>query len=146
MTCLKCNKRRGMMAPARHFLQRTGPFSCISINFVDMITPVQGKQFMLVVVGRSSSVNGYRECQQSIQVKLVTERSAHALVYLLRCQWKETMTCVLQKLWIRQNMGSRYCCYTCSWGNSDWIFALLLYFSKEGHQTAVRSIQPSSRP
>lgn len=48
--CLKNNVRRGVPVPPGYVPTPTGPMRELVIDFVDMIRPVEGKQYMLVVV------------------------------------------------------------------------------------------------
>jgi len=52
--CLKNNVRRGMMVPPGYIPTPRGPMRELVVDFVDMIKPVGGKRYMLVVVDRFS--------------------------------------------------------------------------------------------
>ncbi|KAK0144494.1 Gag-Pol polyprotein [Merluccius polli] len=52
--CLKNNVRRGVVTPPGHIPTPRGPMRELVIDYVDMITPVEGKRYMLVVVDRFS--------------------------------------------------------------------------------------------
>ena len=52
--CLKNNVRKGVVTPPGHIPTPKGPMRELVIDYVDMITPVEGKRYMLVVVDRFS--------------------------------------------------------------------------------------------
>ncbi len=54
--CSECMTRNIKSAPhaIRHFPSPKGPFTHLVMNFVDIITPIKGKRYMLVVVDRFS--------------------------------------------------------------------------------------------
>lgn len=52
--CLKNNVRRGVMVPPSHIPTPRGPMRELVVDYVDMIKPIGGKRYMLVVVDRFS--------------------------------------------------------------------------------------------
>ncbi len=54
--CSECMTRNIKNAPhpIRHFPSSKGPFTHLLMDFVNMITPIKGKRYMLVVVHRFS--------------------------------------------------------------------------------------------
>ena len=52
--CLKNNVRKGVVTPPGHIPTPKGQMRELVIDYVDMITPVEGKRYMLVVVDRFS--------------------------------------------------------------------------------------------
>ena len=52
--CLKNNIRRGVVTPPGYIPTPRGPMRELVIDYMDMITPVEGKRYMLVVVDRFS--------------------------------------------------------------------------------------------
>ncbi|XP_036001791.1 protein NYNRIN-like [Fundulus heteroclitus] len=52
--CAENNVRKGIKSPIGHIPVPEGPFKHLVIDYVDMIKPVQGKRYMLVVIDRFS--------------------------------------------------------------------------------------------
>ena len=50
----KNNIRKGITTPMGHIPVPEGPFKHLCIDYVDMITPVRGKRYMLVIFDRFS--------------------------------------------------------------------------------------------
>lgn len=48
--CAQNNLRKGIKTPVRHIPVSEGPLKHLVIDFVDIIKPVQGKQYMLFIV------------------------------------------------------------------------------------------------
>uniref|UniRef100_A0A4W5RRK5 RNase H type-1 domain-containing protein n=1 Tax=Hucho hucho TaxID=62062 RepID=A0A4W5RRK5_9TELE len=52
--CAKNNIRKGITSPIGHIPVPEGPFRHIVMDYVDMIKPIQGKRYMLVIIDRFS--------------------------------------------------------------------------------------------
>ncbi|XP_034150968.1 uncharacterized protein LOC114829948 [Esox lucius] len=52
--CAKNNIRKGMVTPLGHIPTPEGPFRHLVMDYVDMIRPIYGKRYMLVVIDRFS--------------------------------------------------------------------------------------------
>lgn len=52
--CAQNNVRKGITTPIGHILVPEGPFRHLVIDYVDMIKPVNGKRYMLVIIDRFS--------------------------------------------------------------------------------------------
>ncbi len=52
--CMTRNTFKSAPHPIRHFPSPQGPFTHLVMDFVDMIKPIKGKRYMLVVVDRFS--------------------------------------------------------------------------------------------
>ncbi|CAL9692543.1 unnamed protein product [Knipowitschia caucasica] len=116
--CLKSNIRRGMTPPAGHIPTPEGPFQHLTIDYVDMIRPVQGKRYMLVVSDRFS---------RWIEALPAKNKNADTVAKFL-CREvfprfgiprrissdnggefvDKTVKCVLQKLGVKQRLGCVY--------------------------------------
>ena len=52
--CAKNNIRKGITTPTGHMPVPEGPFKHIVMDYVDMIKPIRGKRYMLVIIDRFS--------------------------------------------------------------------------------------------
>ncbi len=59
--CTKHNVRKGITTPIGHIPVPEGPFKHLVMDYVDMIKRVQGKRYMLVIIDRFSTVDGWRQ-------------------------------------------------------------------------------------
>ena len=116
--CLRNNVRRGVMVPPGHIPTPRGPVQGLVVDFVDMIKPVGGKKYMLVIMDRFK--NGLRLAQPSIRMLI------RLLSFLCRevvSRWglpdrissdngrefvNKAVKLVLQKLGIKQHFGAMY--------------------------------------
>lgn len=116
--CLKNNVRRGVTVPPGYVPTPKGPMRELVIDFVDMIRPVEGKRYMLVVVDRFSrwteACPTRRKDAQSVAKFLCREvisrwglpdriSSDNGREFVDR-----TIKLTLQKLGIKQRLGSVY--------------------------------------
>lgn len=116
--CLKNNVRRGVATPPGHIPTPNGPMRELVIDYVDMITPVEGKRYMLVVVDRFSrwpeACPTKRKDAQSVAKFLCREvlprwglpdriSSDNGREFV-----DKTVKLILQKLGIKQRLGAVY--------------------------------------
>lgn len=116
--CLKNNVRRGVTVPPGYIPTPTGPMRELVIDFVDMIKPIEGKRYMLVVVDRFSrwpeACPTKRKDAQSVAKFLCREViSRWGLPDRISSDnGKEfvdkTVKLILQKLGIKQRLGAVY--------------------------------------
>uniref|UniRef100_A0AAQ6APB8 Uncharacterized protein n=1 Tax=Amphiprion ocellaris TaxID=80972 RepID=A0AAQ6APB8_AMPOC len=116
--CLKHNVRRGVMVPPGHIPTPKGPMRELVVDFVDMIRPVGGKRYMLVVVDRFS------RWPEACPTKQKDAQSvAKFLCREVISRWglpdrissdngkefvDKTVRLILQKLGIKQRLGAVY--------------------------------------
>lgn len=55
--CIKNNTRKGVTTPIGHIPILKDPFTHITMDYVDMIKPIQGKRYMLVIEDRLGRSN-----------------------------------------------------------------------------------------
>ena len=116
--CLENNIRRGIPTPPGHIPTPSGPMRELVIDYVDMIRPVGGKRYLLVVVDRFSrwveACPTKRKDAQSVAKFLCREvlprwgvpdriSSDNGKEFVDR-----TVKLVLQKLGIKQRLGAVY--------------------------------------
>lgn len=116
--CLKNNVRRGVAVPPGHIPTPRGPMRELVMDFVDMLKPVGGKRYMLVVVDRFSrwpeACPTKRKDAQSVANFLCREVvSRWGLPDRISSDnGKEfvdkTVKLILQKLGIKQRLGAVY--------------------------------------
>ena len=116
--CLKNNIRRGVVTPPGYIPTPRGPMRELVIDYVDMITPIEGKRYMLVVVDRFSrwveACPTKRKDAQSVAKFLCREvlprfglpdriSSDNGREFV-----DKTVKLILQKLGIKQRLGAVY--------------------------------------
>lgn len=116
--CLKNNVRRGVSVPPGYIPTPTGPMRELVIDFVDMIRPIGGKRYMLVVVDRFSrwpeACPTKRKDAQSVAKFLCREVISRWGIpdRISSDNGKEfvdkTVKLILQKLGVKQRLGSVY--------------------------------------
>lgn len=116
--CLKHNIRRGVLTSPGYIPTPSGPFQELVIDYVDMIKPVEGKRYLLVVCDRFSrwvdAVPTKREDAASVAKFLcrhyfptwgiplrISSDNGKAFV-------DKTIKLILQKLCIKQRLGCIY--------------------------------------
>ncbi len=114
----KNNVRKGVMVPPGYIPTPTGPMRELVVDFVDMIKPIGGKRYMLVVVDRFSrwpeACPTKRKDAQSVAKFLCREViSRWGLPERISSDnGKEfvdkTVRLILQKLGIKQRLGAVY--------------------------------------
>ncbi|KAI3367264.1 hypothetical protein L3Q82_008151 [Scortum barcoo] len=116
--CLKNNIRRGVIVPPSYIPTPKGPMCELVVDFVDMIKPVEGKRYMLVVVDRFSrwpeASPTKRKDAQSVAKFLCREVIPRWVLpdRISSDNGKEfvdkTVKLILQKLGIKQRLGAVY--------------------------------------
>nr|XP_049585122.1 uncharacterized protein K02A2.6-like [Syngnathus scovelli] len=116
--CLKNNVRRGVATPTGYIPTPNGPMRELVVDFVDMIQPVEGKRYMLVVVDRFSrwpeACPTKRKDAQSVAKFLCREvisrwglpdriSSDNGREFV-----DKTVKIIMQKLGIKQRLGAVY--------------------------------------
>uniref|UniRef100_A0AAR2IQQ4 Uncharacterized protein n=1 Tax=Pygocentrus nattereri TaxID=42514 RepID=A0AAR2IQQ4_PYGNA len=116
--CLKNNVRRGIVVPPGHIPTPRGPMRELVVDFVDMIKPIEGKRYLLVVVDRFSrwpeACPTKRKDAQSVAKFLCREvisrwglpdqiSSDNGREFV-----DKTMKLILQKLGVKQRFGAVY--------------------------------------
>ena len=116
--CLKNNIRKGVLTPPGYIPTPNGPMREIVIDFADMIRPIEGKRYLLVVVDRFSrwveACATKRKDAQSVAKFLCREfiprwglpdriSSDNGREFVDKC-----VKLILQKLGIKQRLGSVY--------------------------------------
>uniref|UniRef100_A0A3B1IGT4 ribonuclease H n=1 Tax=Astyanax mexicanus TaxID=7994 RepID=A0A3B1IGT4_ASTMX len=116
--CLKNNVRRGVLVPPGYIPTPRGPMCELVVDFVDMIKPIGGKRYLLVVVDRFS---------RWVEACPTKKKDAHSVAKFLCTEvfsrWglpdrlssdngkefvDKTVKLILQKLGITQRFGSVY--------------------------------------
>ncbi|XP_040927264.1 uncharacterized protein LOC121202322 [Betta splendens] len=108
-----------MVPPAGHLPIPDGPFKHLTLDFVDMVRPVQGKRYLLVVIDRFSrwveATPAKHKTAETVAKFLCREVIPRFGIPLKISSdnGKEfvdkTVKCVLQKLGVKQRYGSVYC-------------------------------------